>query len=239
MLSLSRRSPASCLGKEPTPWQASLTGPVGSISSEFATELRDALSLRRAVETGTYGGGTARLLGALFEQVVTIELDVELQRSAAEALADAQNVESLLGDSRNVLPRVMDPTVPTLYFLDGHWSGGPTAGHADECPVLGELKVVAGGHADDCVIVDDARLFAAAPPPPHDPEQWPTLLEVMLALHEGKPEHHVTMLYDQVIAVPRAVKPVVDAYGRRELDEAPSRPPGLFARVRGAIGSGA
>jgi hypothetical protein len=209
---------------------------MGSVSLDLATELRDALSLRRAVETGTYGGGTARLLGPLFDEVVTIELDADLQRSAAEVLANWPNVVSLQGDSRSVLPRVMDPGIPTLYFLDGHWSGGPTAGRTDQCPVLDELKIVAHGHDDDCIIVDDARLFAAAPPPPHEPDQWPTLMEVMLAVTQAKPRHHVTVLHDQVIAVPRAMKPIVDSYGRRPPAEAKAPAKGaaaLIARLRG------
>jgi hypothetical protein len=178
----------------------------------------------------------------LFDQVVTIELDADLQRSAAETLADLPTVLSRQGDSRSVLPSLIDPVVPTLYFLDGHWSGGPTGGEADECPVLDEVRIVAGGHEDDCIIVDDARLFAAAPPPPHDPAQWPTLMEVMLAVSQAKPQHHVTMLHDQVIAVPRAVKSIVDDYGRRPPNDPkpPNRGVAAFiARVRGAISSDA
>jgi hypothetical protein len=212
---------------------------MGSISPGFAAQLRDALSLRRAVETGTYGGGTARILAKLFDGVVTIELDEELHRNAAEVLAAPGNIDSLQGDSRSVLPSVMDATLPTLYFLDGHWSGGPTAGEEDQCPVLDEVVIVAAGHEDDCIVIDDARLFAAAPPPPHKPEQWPTLLDIMLALHEAKPDHVVTVLHDQVIAAPRRVKPIVDAYGRREPEWEEPRAPGLIARMRAAIGAGA
>src|SRR5437764_32289 len=78
--------------------------------------------------------------------------------AATEALRDVANVELVQGDSREVLAGLRDPGLATLYFLDGHWSGGETAGREAECPVLPELAAIAGGHPDDCVVVDDARL---------------------------------------------------------------------------------
>jgi hypothetical protein len=104
-----------------------------------------------------------------------------------------------------------------LYWLDGHWSGGPTAGAGAECPLLDEIAAIAKGHPDDCVLIDDARLFAAAPPPPHDPEQWPTLVAVFDALRSARHGAHVTMIGDVVIAVPARAKAAIDRYGREAL----------------------
>ncbi len=105
--------------------------------------------------------------------------------------------------------------VASLYFLDGHWSGGGTEGVGDECPVLAELQAIGAGHPDDCFVVDDARLFTSAPPPPHDPAQWPTVAELFDAIRALRPEHVVTVLDDQVIAVPPRGKPALDAHGLR------------------------
>jgi hypothetical protein len=212
---------------------------MGSISPELATALRDRLGLRRAVETGTYHGVTARILGGIFDQVVTVELSATLAASAADGLADTPNVRVVNGDSRTELGSLADPEVPTMYFLDGHWSGGPTAGADAECPVLEEIDALSSGHPNDCVFVDDARLFAAAPPPPHKAEHWPTLMEVLDALRRVRPGHHLTLLEDQVIAVPGQVKPLIDAFGRGELAaeqrEAPPPAAGVLARLRGAV----
>jgi hypothetical protein len=211
---------------------------VGSVPPRLATALRDQLELRRAVETGTYHGNTARLLGGIFDEVVTVELSGELAASAATALADSPNVRVVNGDSRTELGGLADPERATLYFLDGHWSGGPTAGVDAECPVLEEIAALAGGHSRDCVFVDDARLFVASPPPPHKPEHWPTLMQVLDALRQIRPGHHLTLLDDQVIAVPAEAKSLVDAYGRGELTEPPEAPPahaGVLARLRAAL----
>jgi hypothetical protein len=211
---------------------------VGSVPPRLATALRDQLELRRAVETGTYHGITARILGGIFDEVVTVELSSELAASAAAGLVDTPNVRVVNGDSRRELGGLADRELPTLYFLDGHWSGGPTAGVDAECPVLEEIAALAQGNPRDCVFVDDARLFAAPPPPPHKPDQWPTLMEVLDALRQIRPGHHLTLLEDQVIAVPAAAKPLIDAFGRGELAEPPAEPPapaGVLARLRAAL----
>jgi hypothetical protein len=182
---------------------------------QLASDLRAAVGLRRAVETGTYRGDTARALATVFPAVVTIELSADLHRAATAALADVQSIRAVHGHSSQVLSDVRDPQTPTLFFLDGHWSGGATAGIEDECPVLEELEALAGGHPDDCLLIDDARLFASAPPPPHNPEMWPALVEVFDAIRLRWPEHLVTLLADQVIAVPPTGRAAVDAYGRR------------------------
>jgi len=200
---------------------------MGSVELQFASDLSAALGLRRAVETGTYRGDTARVLAQAFPSVITIELSPELHGAAVTALADEPRIRPLQGHSANVLRDVNEPTTPTLYYLDGHWSGGPTAGAEDECPVLAELAAIEAGHPDDCVLIDDARLFTSAPPPPHNREMWPTLIEVFDALRARWPEHIVTVLADQVVAVPPRARDALDAYGLRV---AP-RPPSLVRRI--------
>jgi hypothetical protein len=208
---------------------------VGGVPEELAHELRDRLGLRRAIETGTYGGGGTRTLAGMFETVVTIELSHELHVRAREALADLANVTLLEGDSRELLAPLAEEPVPTLYWLDGHWSGGPTAGVEAECPLLDEIAAIGAGHRDDCLLIDDARLFAAAPPPPHDPAQWPTLVEVFDALRATRPDHHVTVLHDLVIAVPGSAKEAVDDFGRRPLATPQPPPQTVAARLGAAV----
>jgi hypothetical protein len=188
---------------------------MGTIELRVASELRDELGLQRAVETGTYRGLTARALASLFESVITIELSSALHERAAAALGDIPNIEAIHGHSADVLGGVAQQGIPTFYFLDGHWSAGKTAGSTEECPVLAELSAIGSGHRDDCFFIDDARLFTSAPPPPHDPAQWPTVVEVFDAIRMHHPHHAVTLLFDQIIAVPPRAKPVIDEYGAR------------------------
>jgi hypothetical protein len=175
---------------------------MGVLPPQLAAGLRDRLGLTRAIETGTYRGGGTRRLAAVFPRVVTVEVSEELARSAAEALESLPGVEVRQGRSEDVLPELVDPVQPTLYWLDGHWSGGVTGGAEDECPVLAELVAIGAGHADDCVLIDDARLFLAPPPSPHDAAKWPDIASLLEALERAKPGHRVLIAHDLVIAVP-------------------------------------
>lgn len=189
---------------------------MGTVSRSLATQLRDALGLERGIETGTFAGDGSRILAEVFPSAATIEWSAEVHASAQQRLArfEFTNLRLIQGDSRRELGPLAGEGKPTLYFLDGHWSGGNTAGAEDECPVLEEVEAISPGHPDDCIVIDDARLFTASPAPPHDPAQWPTLLELIDALRAGRPEHSITVLHDQVIAVPMRAKPIIDAYGR-------------------------
>jgi hypothetical protein len=185
---------------------------VGTTPEALARDLRDPLSLARGVETGTYLGDGARRLAGIFDHVFTIELAEELAAKAARELSDTPAIEVLVGDSRVHLPRLAESRIPTFWFLDGHWSGGATAGSGDECPVLDEINALRAGHEDDCIVIDDARLFLAAPPPPHDASQWPAIAEVFDRLREARPGAHVTVFDDQVVCVPARTKPIVDRH---------------------------
>ena len=188
---------------------------MGVLPHRLARELRDRLGLTRAIETGTYKGGSARMLAWIFDEVITIELDPVLHRRAVDRLAEITAITAIQGSSRDRLAHLVDRDRPTLYWLDGHWSGGATAGVDDECPVLDELRAMAEGHPDDCILIDDARLFLAPPPPPHKSEHWPTFDEIAAAIRSARPDHRVEVVHDIVVAVPPAAGDLVERFGRR------------------------
>jgi hypothetical protein len=189
---------------------------VGVLPQKLAEELRGRLGLTRAIETGTYRGHGTRLLATIFPQVITIEVAPALAEAARASLASVPGVEVRSGSSRNLMHELVDASQPTLYWLDGHWSGGQTGGVDDECPVLAELAAIGAGHPDDCILIDDARLFLAPPPPPHRSEQWPRYCELEDAIRTARPEHEVIVAHDIVVGVPRRAGDLVVgfAHGR-------------------------
>lgn len=113
------------------------------------------------VETGTYLGKTTALLAETCERVVTIEVDPTLYERAAELFRERPGIEVLLGDSGELLPKVLETlTGPTLFWLDGHYSMGVTGMGATTAPIELELRAVLDHPVKEHVIViDDARMF--------------------------------------------------------------------------------
>lgn len=121
------------------------------------------------VETGTYLGQTTQILSGLATKVYSIEPEPTLCQEAKIYFRDFSNVDILLGTSEDVFPTLL----PTLngdinFWLDGHYSAGPTFKGPQDTPILDELKHIALNmhqFGKLCVLVDDVRCFA-----PYQPE---------------------------------------------------------------------
>jgi hypothetical protein len=113
---------------------------------------------RAFVETGTYRGDTLAVIAPLVDRAISIELDATLASLARRRFSASPSVEILMGDSADVLPGVVASLDgPALFWLDGHFSGGPTAD--SHVPVLAELDAVLASPLDHVILIDDIRLF--------------------------------------------------------------------------------
>lgn len=207
-----------------------------SITADLIRRITAATPLERGIETGAYLGDGLKQLAVLLQEAISIELSPKYAHAASVAVRGLPNARVIEGHSVDVIPTLVDGDKPTLWFLDGHWSAGDTAGADAPCPLLGEIDAMAGGHRDDVVIIDDARLLCSSPPPPHRPGSWPTLIEVLDAVRALHPNHHVTLLNDQVLAVPFHVRYALDGYAAlhpadRPVTASPWR--AVVRRVRG------
>lgn len=155
--------------------------------------------IRQFVETGTLEGHTAALVAEIIPVVHTIEISRSMYDKATPECRKNPRITRHLGNSVDIIPQILPSlTGPTLWYLDGHWSGqGPKLGL--ECPVIDEL-VLLRFRPQDVIVVDDARLFDAPPPPPHDPEQWPTTTQVVAAMRA--PDRHISRFLDSLVGSP-------------------------------------
>jgi hypothetical protein len=135
--------------------------------------------------------------------VETIERGKNLYDQYSPELARINGVTPHWGDSRDVLPQIVGRLGGrrAVYWLDGHWSAGATAGEHDECPLLAELSCLAN-RTEDIILIDDARLFLCAPPPPHDPAQWPTIPDIVNALPASGRRQLMQIVDDVIFIVP-------------------------------------
>lgn len=176
-------------------------GAVGfGIPKENAEWLQNSMNLSIAVEGGTYNGGTSLLMSKFFEKVYTIEKSEKMYEIGEKKLGHIKNVTRLFGDTRRHLPDIVGSNDNILFWLDAHWSGGVTYGVEDECPLLDELGTIFSAKLTNfAIMIDDARLFLAPPPLPHNYSNWPSIKDVCLAVPEG---FDIIVFEDVVYVVP-------------------------------------
>jgi len=133
------------------------------------------------VETGTYRGDTLARVRPLVNRAISIELDPTLAKAAQRRFKRWPNVEIRIGDSALVLAEVVAGlTQPSLFWLDGHYSGGVTA-NSGESPVMKELSSILLSSGEHTVLIDDARLFDGT-------DGYPTIGEItaMISSHDSR-----------------------------------------------------
>jgi hypothetical protein len=116
---------------------------------------------RYFVETGTFLGSMVEHIAETGAQCTTIEIDDVIYQRAVSMLKRKSNIRCLKGDSAVVLPEVLKAIdQPTVFWLDGHYSGGFTGKAEIDTPVSAELQMIIDHHVKGHVIlIDDARDF--------------------------------------------------------------------------------
>jgi len=172
---------------------------------EAALELGGLVGARTFVESGTYKGKTTRWAASQFDTVYTIERAKPFYDRYAGELQALGNIHTRFGDSRECLPEIVRELgdSPAIFWLDGHWSGGMTAGEEDECPLLDELRAIKH-RRNDIIMIDDARLFLAAPPVGFDADQWPGIFDIAMAMGDDVSRYATQIFHDIIFLGPRS-----------------------------------
>lgn len=168
------------------------------IPKQQAKWLREKMNLNILVEGGTYLGETAKTLSREFERIYTIEKSDVVFEKSKKNIGAIKNIIQLRGDTREHLPKLVSENDGVLFWLDSHWSGGDTYGEQDECPLLQELNIVFSSTMKNyAILIDDARLFLAPPPLPHQVKNWPTIKQVADVI----PSNLDVIIHDDVIYI--------------------------------------
>lgn len=122
---------------------------------------------RYFVETGTlHGAGVMKALEAGFKNIISIELDEKLAQTAKCLFGNEKKVTIVQGDAVKVLGETIRTiNEPITFWLDGHYSGGPTACGEIPDPIIQELLIIEQhpikNHA---IIIDDIRFYGEDQP---------------------------------------------------------------------------
>lgn len=136
------------------------------------------------IETGTFLGETVlNAIHAGFPHVFSIEFLRSNHEAAKERLKGHANVKLLLGSSPEILPTILDRSLPTTFWLDAHYQGS-SASELDpkygECPLLAELDAIfmEPWKVQPIVLIDDANMFDGRAPKGFDVKQWPSVKDI-------------------------------------------------------------
>jgi len=136
-----------------------------SIDKSFLEKLQDNFTNYPIfIETGTHIGTTTFACEPYFEKIYTIEIDKRMHRDLTSRYV-GNKIDFLLGDSCEIFPTLLPKvTDPTIFFLDGHWSGRGTGRGAKDCPLLEEVSLISKLFQHEAIVViDDYRLFGKCP----------------------------------------------------------------------------
>ena len=152
-------------------------------------------SITILIETGTYLGEMISAVKDVFDEIYSIELDIDLFTNAKKKFANIKNVHISQGDSSEALPELLTLIEqPCLFWLDGHYSGVITAKGDLNTPILNELKSIFSHKIKDHVIlIDDARCFTGE-------EDYPTIKALKEFVIKNRPDG-VFEIKDDIIRI--------------------------------------
>lgn len=188
-----------------------------SIDPQLVAAIKRALPLSLFVETGTFHGDSLAIVATQFDECISIEASEALWRESSARFASTPSVRVLHSDSSLALAelRARLSKAPTLFWLDAHWCvAANTAGETSQCPLLAEIDAIGQLHEQSVVLIDDARLFLAPPPEPHDVSQWPIFADVMNGLLKLSAVHELMVINDVIAFYPKAARASMEVYAR-------------------------
>lgn len=189
-----------------------------SLSPDLVEALSDALPLDVLVETGTFEGDTIAGMVTRFSEIHSVELSAHYVAKAKARFADDAHVHIAHGDSPGYLKQLVPALCSrgVLYYLDAHWCvASNTAGDKSQCPLLDEIGAISRLDETSVIVIDDARLFLAPPPAPHDISQWPSFDEIITALRRLSAGHELMVVNDVIAFYPPAARDALNAFARK------------------------
>ena len=118
---------------------------------------RELSGYKTFIETGTSGGTTIEAVAPIFDECLTIEIDLDRYNDTRRRLRGLRpNVEFLLGDSSFLLSELLRwQTAPAILWLDAH---GGASDHYSPSPLSRELNQLERylQKARHLILIDDA-----------------------------------------------------------------------------------
>lgn len=149
------------------------------------------------VETGTFLGDMLYAMKDVFQELHSIELDELLHKKATERFRRYGHIKLHRGDSGVMLGKILTTIKgPTLFWLDGHYSGGITAQADKDTPIVEELITITKHPYEHVILIDDARDFNGT-------NDYPTIPQLETRCRELFPNHSFLVKDDIIRLEPK------------------------------------
>ena len=170
------------------------------IKQEVVKKYSEKFAIKIFIETGTYLGEMIDAVKEKFEKVISIELDKKLFYKAKNKFSTNNHIEIINGDSAKVLFEILTKIEkPTLFWLDGHYSGGTTAKGYLNTPIYQELNAILSHKIKNHIIlIDDARLFIGK-------DDYPTLSQLQSLVLQKNPRLNFEYKNDIIRIYPKTI----------------------------------
>ena len=186
-----------------------------SLDLNLVKNLKKVLPLDIFVETGTFEGETIEYVKDLFSEIHSVELAEEYYSRVKNRFQSNSDIHLYLDSSEKFLKKI-HPVLKeksVLYWLDAHWCvADKTAGEKSQCPLLDELVSIKSLNKKSIIIIDDARLFIAPPPSPHEITQWPDFNSIITLFRKLSTVHETVILNDTIIFYPKSIREIIKDY---------------------------
>lgn len=175
--------------------------PPHAIKQGVLREYAQRFGMRILVESGTYHGDMVAALTSSFEQIYSIELSKELHAKARRRFRNHANINLIQGDSGSVLKELVAKLPgPALFWLDGHYSAGPTAHGVLSTPIYEELRyVLNASERRHVIIIDDARCFGVE-------KDYPAIDQLTSFINSQREDVEVLVKDDSIRISPSAAR---------------------------------
>ena len=118
-----------------------------TFACEEFLKIRDNYNINTIVELGSCVFGSTKWFSKEFKNVITIEINEEFRNIGLERTKDCTNIESLLGNTVELLPSCLEKcNDETIIFIDSHWQ---------TLPLFDELKIIKESGIKPCIVVHD------------------------------------------------------------------------------------
>lgn len=166
------------------------------IKNQVIHGFRDQFQAHIFVETGTFLGDMIEEQRSDFKKLYSVEVNEALWEKAKKRFEAYNHIELLCGDSGDILQKLLPQLeAKTVFWLDGHYSGGITGKGLLNTPIRKELQAIANSHYDHIVLIDDARYF-------NGQDDYPTIEALEELMQELFPTYHFEVKDDIVRAYP-------------------------------------